>query len=265
MGRVDAFGETGEVFDFGGGGELSARLDPFVEYRREVRPGGVDRSRIARRAAADDQTFYVFHRVFFVKLLSFDVFVFFDVARCESADDASVVVGKRPEPFAPNARTARVGVVIDDFVAGFDHVVSPFVDQAHALCGLDFGASFAEVGGPDELRRDNRSVFGIDEPVAGFVFHTNQLIGHLAHEQMSRKFGQRGVAGRFRVAKHLPLAALFAHELTQTFESFGVVSFAETGEMVPDGNQSSVGGDVEVAGFEIVPLRGRFLILHICG
>lgn len=69
---------------------------------------------------------------------------------------------------------------------------------------------------------------------------------------MSRKFGQRGVAGRFRVAKHLPLAALFAHELTQTFESFGVVSFAETGEMVPDGNQSSVGGDVEVAGFEIV-------------
>ena len=34
--------------------------------------------------------------------------------------------------------------------------------------------------------------------------------------------------------------------------SRGVVSFAETGEMVPDGNQSSVGGDVEVAGFEIV-------------
>ena len=69
---------------------------------------------------------------------------------------------------------------------------------------------------------------------------------------MPRKFGQRGVAGRFRVAKHLPLAALFAHELTQTFESFGVVSFAETGEMVPDGNQSSVGGDVEVSGFEVV-------------
>ena len=31
FGAVDAFGETaaGEVFDFGGGGELSARLDPF--------------------------------------------------------------------------------------------------------------------------------------------------------------------------------------------------------------------------------------------
>lgn len=66
FGAVDAFGETGEVFDFGGGGELSARFDPFVEYRREIRPGGIDRSRIARRAAADDQTFYVFHKVFFL-------------------------------------------------------------------------------------------------------------------------------------------------------------------------------------------------------
>ena len=60
-------------------------------------------------------------------------------------------------------------------------------------------------------------VIGIDEPVAGFVFHTNQLIGHLAHEQMSRKFGQRGVAGNTMLLN----GSLYPHlmEVEQTAES----------------------------------------------
>ena len=45
---VDPFRESREVLDLGGRGELPARLDTLVEYRRQV--GATDRWRYARRA-----------------------------------------------------------------------------------------------------------------------------------------------------------------------------------------------------------------------
>ena len=58
---VDPFGVARVVIDFGGGGQLAARFDPFVEYGVQVGARGVDGRRISGRAAADNQTFDFFH------------------------------------------------------------------------------------------------------------------------------------------------------------------------------------------------------------
>ena len=58
---VHPLGIAREVFDFGGGGELSAGLDALVEYGRQVGARGVDARGVSRRAAAYNQDFDLFH------------------------------------------------------------------------------------------------------------------------------------------------------------------------------------------------------------
>jgi hypothetical protein len=58
---VDALREAGKVLHQRGRRELPARLVPFEDERREIRPRRVDRSREASAAGSDDDDF--FHRM----------------------------------------------------------------------------------------------------------------------------------------------------------------------------------------------------------
>lgn len=60
----DAIGMTGEIFHFGGGRQLSARLGAGKEQGAEVGACGVDRCGVAGATGADDDD--IFHK--FVKL-----------------------------------------------------------------------------------------------------------------------------------------------------------------------------------------------------
>ena len=60
---VDPFGIARVVIDFGGGGQLAARFDSFVENGIQIGARGVDGCRESGRAAADNQAFDFFHSV----------------------------------------------------------------------------------------------------------------------------------------------------------------------------------------------------------
>ena len=66
---VDAVLETGEVFNDSRSCQLSTGLDATVEYWLQVRSACIYGSRIARRAAADDECFYLFHIVVIAKIV----------------------------------------------------------------------------------------------------------------------------------------------------------------------------------------------------
>ena len=59
---VHAFGKSGEVFHFGGFGQLAAHLQSGVQYGGEV--GAVDSGGVPGGAGADDEYFYAFYGVF---------------------------------------------------------------------------------------------------------------------------------------------------------------------------------------------------------
>ena len=61
---IHAFGKAGEVFHFGGFGQLSAHLQSGVQYGGEVGAGGVDGGGVSGGAGADDEYFYAFYGVF---------------------------------------------------------------------------------------------------------------------------------------------------------------------------------------------------------
>jgi hypothetical protein len=67
VGTLDALGEAGEVVDLGGLHKLAACLDRARdEQRGQVGAGGVDRSRVAGGAGADDD--YLTHECLLLSL-----------------------------------------------------------------------------------------------------------------------------------------------------------------------------------------------------
>ena len=54
---LDGFGEARIVLDFGGDGELPARLDTADQHRFEHRAGGIDRGRTSGRTATQNHDF----------------------------------------------------------------------------------------------------------------------------------------------------------------------------------------------------------------
>ena len=58
---IDTFGEAGEVLDFGGGGQLATGLEAFIQDGGEAGASGIDGSRVACGAAAEDEEGVVGH------------------------------------------------------------------------------------------------------------------------------------------------------------------------------------------------------------
>ena len=59
---LHAFGIAGEVFDLRRLRELSPRLKSFVNHRRKTGTAGINSSSVARRAAAEYESFEMFHK-----------------------------------------------------------------------------------------------------------------------------------------------------------------------------------------------------------
>lgn len=58
---INAFRIAREVLDFGGGGQLPARLDSFIKDGRQARTTGIDGCGISGRTGAENETFNGFH------------------------------------------------------------------------------------------------------------------------------------------------------------------------------------------------------------
>ena len=58
-GALDGFGEARIVFDFGGDGELAARLQTGDHHGLQHGARGIDRCRCAGRSASQDDHFFV--------------------------------------------------------------------------------------------------------------------------------------------------------------------------------------------------------------
>ena len=59
---IDPFGESGEVFHFGGGGQLATGLAAFEDERTKIGAGGIDGGGKSRAAGANN--YYIFNRRF---------------------------------------------------------------------------------------------------------------------------------------------------------------------------------------------------------
>lgn len=58
---INAFRIAREVLDFGGGGQLPARLDSFIKDGRQARTTGIDGCGVSCRTGAENETFNGFH------------------------------------------------------------------------------------------------------------------------------------------------------------------------------------------------------------
>ncbi len=60
---VHTIGVSGEIINFGSGGQLTAGFHSGIHHRLQVGSGSIDRSCITRRPRSNDQTFYSFYGI----------------------------------------------------------------------------------------------------------------------------------------------------------------------------------------------------------